>query len=79
MGLSAAFPSRTGQSVGRGHARWDDDRRVEVVAKAVWRYPKPFQGFEEIAGYITFYPAKVECRVAGERVRPQPGGFYAGW
>ena len=35
--------------------------------------------FDEIAGYLSFYPARLECFVAGERVRPQPGGFYGGW
>ena len=32
-----------------------------------------------LAGHYSFYPALVECRLAGELVRPQPGGFYGGW
>ena len=32
-----------------------------------------------IRGYSSFYPAKVECYIGGERVQPQPGGFYGGW
>lgn len=48
----------------------------EVVA---WRYPNPRPAFAWIAGWIAFYPGRVECEVDGERVRPQPGGFYGGW
>lgn len=44
-----------------------------------WSYPKPFQEFEELKDYVAFYPQILECFVAGERVRPQPGAFYAGW
>lgn len=44
-----------------------------------WSYPRPKTPFEAIAGYFSFYPALVECFVDGERVRPQPGGFYGGW
>jgi uncharacterized protein (DUF427 family) len=44
-----------------------------------WSYPKPLPGFEAIAGYLSFYPSRVECYVDGERVRPQPGEFYGGW
>lgn len=44
-----------------------------------WSYPSSAPPFEAIAGYFSFYPAKVECFVNGERVRPQPGKFYGGW
>ncbi|MEM9177408.1 MAG: DUF427 domain-containing protein [Myxococcota bacterium] len=44
-----------------------------------WCYPRVFPEFASIAGWIAFYPARVECLVAGERVRPQPGGYYGGW
>ncbi|MGB0387177.1 MAG: DUF427 domain-containing protein [Ardenticatenaceae bacterium] len=44
-----------------------------------WSYPKPFAGFEAIADYLSFYPAKLECYIDNQRVRPQPGGFYGGW
>ena len=47
---------------------------------AAWPYAEPSAGFEAIAGYFAFYPAKVEaCYVGLEKVRPQPGGFYGGW
>lgn len=44
-----------------------------------WRYLKPFEEFTEYAGWVSFYPARVECRVDGEIVRAQHGGFYGGW
>ena len=44
-----------------------------------WRYPETFPEFEAIAGWPAFYPARLECFVDGERVRPQPGGYYGGW
>lgn len=44
-----------------------------------WCYERTFPEFAAIAGWLAFYPAKLECRVAGERVRPQPGGYYGGW
>jgi uncharacterized protein (DUF427 family) len=44
-----------------------------------WAYAAPISPFEAIAGYLSFYPARVACFVDDERVRPQPGGFYGGW
>jgi uncharacterized protein (DUF427 family) len=44
-----------------------------------WSYPEPTQPFRAIRDHLSFYPARVECHVAGERVRPQPGAFYGGW
>jgi len=49
------------------------------VDQVGWSYAHPRTGFEQLADYIAFYPAKLECFVEGERVRPQPGGFYGGW
>ncbi|MDH3299290.1 MAG: DUF427 domain-containing protein [Acidimicrobiia bacterium] len=62
----------------KGQARyWAlPDQPDEVIA---WDYPKPFPEFEQLAGYLSFYPGRIECRVDGEVVRPQPGGFYGGW
>jgi len=55
--------------------------RVEHVAFA---YPEPLDDLEpdmaKIAGWVAFYPARVDaCFVGEERVTPQPGGYYAGW
>ena len=51
----------------------------DVLEDVAWSYRQPLPGFEAIAGYFSFYPARVECRVDGVRVKPQPGGFYGGW
>ncbi len=51
-------------------------QRLEAVA---WSYPDPFEEFAPLAGYLSFYPARVQCSVGGEPVTPQPGGFYGGW
>jgi uncharacterized protein (DUF427 family) len=51
----------------------------EVVPRASWSYATPSPDFEKIAGHFSFYPALVECRLDGELVQPQPGGFYGGW
>ena len=63
----------------KGEARYwrlADDGAPEPVA---WSYPQPFPGYERLRDYVGFYPGRVECRVAGERARPQPGGSYGGW
>lgn len=44
-----------------------------------WSYPAPSPGFAAIREHVAFYASRLECFVAGERVRPQPGGFYGGW
>jgi uncharacterized protein (DUF427 family) len=44
-----------------------------------WSYENPSESFATIDGYVSFYPARVACYVGGERVEPQPGGFYGGW
>ncbi len=61
----------------KGRARYfslaGDSRAV------AWVYPDPLPEFAAIAGYFSFYPGRVECRVDEQRVRPQAGGFYGGW
>ena len=53
------------------------------IADAGWSYPDPFddlpEGYSAIAGWIAFYPAKLDCFIGGDRARPQPGGLYGGW
>lgn len=44
-----------------------------------WSYEEPSRAFEAIQGFLSFYPARIECWIDGERVRPQPGRFYGGW
>ena len=51
-----------------------------VAARAAWTYPDPTPAFTALAGHVALYPAAMDaCKVDGERVRPQPGGFYGGW
>jgi uncharacterized protein (DUF427 family) len=48
--------------------------------RAAWTYPKPTRDFTDLKDYIAFYPQPMDaCLVDGEKVRPQPGGFYGGW
>ena len=44
-----------------------------------WSYPEPMKRFAEIRNAVGFYPARVDCFVDDEKVRPQPGKFYGGW
>lgn len=60
-------------------AYWSVRGAERLIIDAGWSYPEPLPGFEPIAGYLSFYPAKLECVVGGETVKPQPGGFYGGW
>ncbi|MBM5790388.1 MAG: DUF427 domain-containing protein [Cyanobacteria bacterium M_surface_10_m1_298] len=50
------------------------------IARAAWSYPQPTAAFAVIAGWVAVYPALMDgCWIDGERVQPQPGGFYGGW
>ncbi|MGH2772569.1 MAG: DUF427 domain-containing protein [Actinomycetota bacterium] len=53
------------------------DRRAP---RAAWSYLSPKRGFETLAGYISFYPGRVDsCYLDDELVKAQVGGFYGGW
>lgn len=48
--------------------------------EAAWAYASPLPGYETIAGYISFYPGRVdEAWIDDQRVMPQAGDFYGGW
>lgn len=50
------------------------------LRRALWSYPSPTPAFAALAGWLACYPALMDgCWVDGERVVPQPGGFYGGW
>ena len=52
----------------------------EVASQAGWFYPSPTPAFAALADHIALYPGAMgACVVDGERVEPQPGGFYGGW
>ncbi|MEA3276147.1 MAG: DUF427 domain-containing protein [Pseudomonadota bacterium] len=64
----------------KGVAHYWALRIADASAEPIgWSYPEPTDAFASIAGYFSFYPARVQCYLDGERVRPQPGGFYGGW
>lgn len=51
-----------------------------VAEDAAWGYPDPTPAFAPLRGHLAVYAGAVDaCWLGGERVRPQPGGFYGGW
>lgn len=71
---------------GRSHCEWKGSARYWGLGAAGahrgaigWSYPEPSAAFAALCDWLSFYPALCECTVDGERVRPQPGGFYGGW
>ncbi|MEM8560417.1 MAG: DUF427 domain-containing protein [Bacteroidota bacterium] len=52
----------------------------ETLLKIAWAYPDPTPRFAALKDHLAFYAAPLDgCFVDGERVTPQPGGFYGGW
>ncbi|OKH18927.1 DUF427 domain-containing protein [[Limnothrix rosea] IAM M-220] len=52
----------------------------KTLAKVGWYYPEPTAPFKELQNYVAFYAQPMDaCYVDGEKVTPQPGGFYGGW
>ena len=69
---------------GRSFCEWKGQARYwalsdQPAAAIGWDYPEPFPEFAVIAGYLAFYPARIDCRVDGRLVRAQAGDFYGGW
>ncbi len=68
---------------GSSFCEWKGTAEYVAVAGTAepvgWRYPDPYPEFAEYAGWVSFYPGRVQCTVDGELVRPQSGGFYGGW
>ncbi len=68
---------------GSSHCEWKGAAEYLAVSgttdPVAWRYPKPYEEFDDYAGWVSFYPGKVQCTVDGEAVLPQAGGFYGGW
>ena len=65
----------------KGNAEyWDLIVGNDTVPNAAWSYPKPLPAYTILAGWLSFYPGRVDqCTVGGEAVTPQEGGFYGGW
>ena len=72
------------ESDGSSFCEWKGAARyralcIDPVRAVGWYYPRPDASFNQIARHTSFYPGRVACFVDGERVQPQPGGFYGGW
>ena len=65
----------------KGNARYFDLVMDGAVSRNVaWTYPDPSLDFASLRDHIAFYAAAFDdCFIDGERVVPQPGGFYGGW
>lgn len=65
----------------KGQARYHSITAGDRMAPdAAWSYPRPFEQYAGIAGYLAFYASKMDtCTVDGEQVQAQPGDFYGGW
>ena len=76
-------PGRLVLVPGTSHCEWKGKAEylaIEGTNEPVgWRYPDPYAEFADQAGWVSFYPGRVDCTVDGEAVRPQVGGFYGGW
>jgi uncharacterized protein (DUF427 family) len=84
--LDDITPNTLIQVHGRSFCEWKGAASYLGLADAAansqavaWTYPQPNKGFAAIANWVCFYPDRIECYIAGERVRPQEGGFYGGW
>ena len=77
------LPGRKRQSFceWKGLARyWSFRVGAREACDCAWSYPDPTPAFAAIRDHLAVYPAAMEaCYVDGERVAPQPGGFYGGW
>ena len=59
---------------------YDVEIAGEMLRDVAWSYPAPSPAFAALRDHIAFYAAPFDaCLVDGERVVPQPGGFYGGW
>ena len=58
---------------------WSLVKDSQTLPGVAWSYAKPLAGAEAIANCVAFYPSNLDCTVGGEKVTPQPGGFYGGW
>lgn len=79
----AVVPGRLVLTNGSSHCEWKGAAEYLAVEGTVepvaWRYPTPYPEFSDHAGWVSFYPGRVDCTVNDEPVRPQAGGFYGGW
>lgn len=73
-----SLPKRTSLCEWKGEAiYWA--LNTEPNKAIAWSYPKPFAAYATLKNHLAFYPQYLDCFLNGEKVTPQPGGFYAGW
>ncbi len=59
---------------------WSIQEGETIAQECAWSYPEPCETFAVIRDHLAVYPAAMDaCWVDGEKVLPQPGGFYGGW
>jgi len=65
----------------RGMASYFDLKAGDRAAhSAAWQHPWPLAGYEELAGYVAFFPSRVDaCYLDNERVQEHDGDAYGGW
>ncbi len=71
----------------RSHCEWKGEASYfdvtvdeKSATNAAWNYRNPVDRFKPMAGYIAFYPSKMdECYVDDEKASAQEGDFYGGW
>ena len=74
-------------SHGRSFCEWKGEASYldvvggsKIARRAAWYYSNPEPHYAAIRGHVAVYAGLMdECLVDGERVVPQPGGFYGGW
>ncbi len=65
----------------KGEAQyWHLDVAGQTLRDVAWSYADPTSAFAILRDHVAFYAGPFDtCTVDGERVTPQPGGFYGGW
>ena len=65
----------------KGYASyWTLREGAREAVDCAWGYSDPVAAYAIIRDHLAVYPAAMDaCTVDGERVAPQPGGFYGGW
>jgi uncharacterized protein (DUF427 family) len=59
---------------------WTIQAGDQTSHEGAWSYPNPTPKYDQLRGYLAFYPGRVdECRVDDEKVQAQSGSFYGGW
>jgi uncharacterized protein (DUF427 family) len=53
---------------------------AEPLRDVGWWYPEPDRRYPQLRDRVAVYAGPFdEITLDGERIRPQPGGFYGGW